>query len=135
VAQVIGDEWGRGLIGSWNTAGWMQLPQRVGDKIGRLIGAGAGEVVAADSTSVNLYKVLAAALRLQAQRGLRPGPVGPRPCRRGPVARRLGPRPGTGCPCPYRHRQRTQQLSHRSLHRRVAGRAARLYPEAGRLAG
>jgi kynureninase len=65
VAQVIGDEWGRGLIGSWNTAGWMQLPQRVGDKIGRLIGAGAGEVVAADSTSVNLYKVLAAALRLQ----------------------------------------------------------------------
>jgi kynureninase len=65
VAQVITDEWGRGLIGSWNTAGWMQLPQRVGDKIGRLIGAGPGEVVAADSTSVNLYKVLAAALRMQ----------------------------------------------------------------------
>jgi len=65
VAQVITDEWGRGLIGSWNTAGWMQLPQRVGDKIGRLLGAGPGEVVAADSTSVNLYKVLAAALRMQ----------------------------------------------------------------------
>jgi kynureninase len=71
VAQVITDEWGRGLIGSWNTAGWMQLPQRVGDKIGRLIGAGPGEVVAADSTSVNLYKVLAAALRMQREQ--RPG--------------------------------------------------------------
>ena len=76
VAQVISDEWGRGLIGSWNTAGWMQLPQRVGDKIGRLIGAGPGEVVAADSTSVNLYKVLAAALRMQQEAGdgTRPGP-------------------------------------------------------------
>jgi kynureninase len=71
VAQVVTDEWGRGLIGSWNTAGWMQLPQRVGDKIGRLIGAGPGEVVAADSTSVNLYKVLAAALRMQREE--RPG--------------------------------------------------------------
>jgi kynureninase len=71
VAQVITDEWGRGLIGSWNTAGWMQLPQRVGDKIGRLVGAGPGEVVAADSTSVNLYKVLAAALRMQREQ--RPG--------------------------------------------------------------
>jgi kynureninase len=71
VAQVITDEWGRGLIGSWNSAGWMQLPQRVGDKIGRLVGAGPGEVVAADSTSVNLYKVLAAALRMQ--RDERPG--------------------------------------------------------------
>ena len=71
VAQVITDEWGRGLIGSWNTAGWMQQPQRVGDKIGRLIGAGPGEVVAADSTSVNLYKVLAAALRMQREE--RPG--------------------------------------------------------------
>ena len=71
VAQVITDEWGRGLIGSWNTAGWMQLPQRVGDKIGRLIGAGPGEVVAADSTSINLYKVLAAALRMQREE--RPG--------------------------------------------------------------
>jgi kynureninase len=71
VAQVITDEWGRGLIGSWNTAGWMQLPQRVGDKIGRLVGAAPGEVVAADSTSVNLYKVLAAALRMQREE--RPG--------------------------------------------------------------
>lgn len=65
VQQVVTAEWGQGLIGSWNAAGWMQLPQRVGDKIARLVGAGAGEVVAADSTSVNLYKVLSAALRMQ----------------------------------------------------------------------
>lgn len=67
VRQVVEDEWGQGLIASWNTAGWMTLPQRVGDKIARLVGAGPGEVVAADSTSVNLYKVLAAALAMQRQ--------------------------------------------------------------------
>jgi kynureninase len=65
VQQVLRDEWGVGLIGSWNSAGWMDLPQRVGDKIARLVGAGAGELVAADSTSVNLYKVLSAALNIQ----------------------------------------------------------------------
>ena len=61
VAAVVRDEWGRDLISSWNSAGWITLPQRVGDKIARLVGAGAGELVAADSTSVNLYKVLVAA--------------------------------------------------------------------------
>ncbi len=66
VQQVLQQEWGQGLIRSWNSAGWMALPQRVGDKIARLIGAGPGEVVAADSTSVNLYKVLAAALTITA---------------------------------------------------------------------
>jgi len=65
VQQTVRDEWGRDLIRSWNTAGWIDLPQRVGDKIGRLIGAGPGEVVVADSTSVNLFKVLSAALNLQ----------------------------------------------------------------------
>jgi kynureninase len=64
VAEVVRDEWGTGLIKSWNSAGWIHLPQRVGDKIARLIGAKAGEVVAADSTSVNLYKVLNVALAL-----------------------------------------------------------------------
>ncbi|MBL8335015.1 MAG: kynureninase, partial [Rubrivivax sp.] len=59
VQQVVTAEWGQGLIRSWNSAGWMALPQRVGDKIARLVGAGAGELVAADSTSVNLFKVLA----------------------------------------------------------------------------
>jgi kynureninase len=65
VQQVIAQEWGQGLIGSWNSAHWMELPQRIGDKIGTLIGAGPGEVVAADSTSVNLFKVLSAALQMQ----------------------------------------------------------------------
>jgi kynureninase len=64
VAQVVEQEWGEGLIRSWNGAGWIDLPQRVGDKIARLVGAGAGELVVADSTSVNLYKVLAAALAI-----------------------------------------------------------------------
>jgi len=64
VQQVATAEWGRDLIKSWNTAGWIDLPQRVGDKIGRLVGAGAGELVVADSTSVNLYKALSAALDL-----------------------------------------------------------------------
>jgi len=66
VQQVVAQEWGSGLIRSWNAAGWMDLPQRVGDKIARLVGAGAGELVAADSTSVNLFKVLSAALGISA---------------------------------------------------------------------
>ena len=62
--QVMTQEWGVGLIGSWNSAGWMELAPRIGDKIARLIGAQPGECVAADSTSVNLYKVLNAALTI-----------------------------------------------------------------------
>lgn len=61
-------EWGEGLIRSWQGAKWNALPQRVGDAIGRLIGASAGQVVACDSTSVNLFKVLTAAARLRADR-------------------------------------------------------------------
>ena len=66
VAQAVSAEWGRDLIRSWNSAGWFTLPHRVGDKIGRLIGAKPGETVAADSTSINLFKVLSAALRIAA---------------------------------------------------------------------
>jgi kynureninase len=47
LATTLNDEWGKGLITSWNTAGWLSLPQQVGDKIARLIGAHPGEVVAA----------------------------------------------------------------------------------------
>ena len=65
VAQVVQTEWAQGLIGSWNDAGWMHLPLRIGDKIATLVGAGPGELVVADSTSVNLFKVLSAALRIQ----------------------------------------------------------------------
>ncbi len=64
LARVVADEWGRDLIRAWNSRDWMGLPQKVGDKIGRLIGAAPGQVVAADSTSVNLFKLLAAALQL-----------------------------------------------------------------------
>lgn len=64
VQQVVTQEWGVGLIGSWNSAGWMELAPRIGDKIARLIGARPGECVAADSTSVNLFKVLNAALSI-----------------------------------------------------------------------
>jgi kynureninase len=67
VQQVVLDEWGRGLIGSWNTAGWIGLSQRIGDKIARLVGAGAGELTVADSTSVNLYKALSAAIAVARQ--------------------------------------------------------------------
>ena len=68
VAAAVTQEWGEGLIGSWNSAGWIGLPQRVGGKIAALIGAHADEVVAADSTSVNLFKLLAAALQLRPDR-------------------------------------------------------------------
>ena len=64
VQQVIEAEWGQGLIRSWNSAGWINLPQRVGDKIAQLVGVGEGELVVADSTSVNLFKVLSAALNI-----------------------------------------------------------------------
>jgi kynureninase len=67
VAQAVTEEWGQGLIRSWNDAGWFNLPQRLGDKIAQLVGAKPGEVVATDSTSINLYKVLSAALHLAAQ--------------------------------------------------------------------
>ena len=66
VAQAVTEEWGQGLIRSWNSAGWFELPQRLGDKIGTLVGASAGTLVATDSTSINLYKVLSAALHIAA---------------------------------------------------------------------
>jgi kynureninase len=69
VGQVITEEWGRDLITSWNTHGWMDLPSRVGGRIAALIGAAPGEVVCADSTSVNVFKLLAAALDAAPGRG------------------------------------------------------------------
>ena len=62
--KVIENEWGRDLIRSWNTAGWITMSQRVGDKIAPLVGAASGELVVADSTSVNVYKVLSAAMAM-----------------------------------------------------------------------
>jgi len=76
VREVVEREWGEGLIRSWNDARWIDYPRRVGAKIARLIGARSDEVTCADSTSLNLFKVLATALRLQAARA--PGAGGER---------------------------------------------------------
>lgn len=66
-AEVVTQEWGRDLIKSWNTAGWFALPQRLGNQIAPLIGAGPDQVVATDTTSINLYKVLSAAMAITKQ--------------------------------------------------------------------
>jgi kynureninase len=68
LARAVQREWGESLITSWNVHDWIGAPRRVGDKIARLVGAGDGEVIVADSTSVNLFKLLAAALRHQSGR-------------------------------------------------------------------
>ncbi|KFI06543.1 kynureninase [Massilia sp. BSC265] len=65
--EVVAREWGQDLIKSWNTAGWFELPKRLGDRLAPLIGAKEGEVVVTDTTSLNLFKALAAALQLQAR--------------------------------------------------------------------
>ena len=62
--QVITTEWGESLIRSWNAHDWIGAPQRIGARIARLIGARPNEVIVADSTSVNLFKLLVAAARL-----------------------------------------------------------------------
>ena len=71
IRQVVEQEWGAGLIRSWNRAGWITLSQHIADKIARLIGARAGEVIVADSTSLNLYKVLSAAIATAKETGRR----------------------------------------------------------------
>lgn len=66
-AEVINNEWAHGLIRSWNTAGWFDLPTRLGDKLSKLIGGNDGETVVTDTTSLNLFKALASAVRIQQQ--------------------------------------------------------------------
>jgi kynureninase len=70
LARVVDQDWGVGLIRSWTEAGWIAAPLRVGDKIGRVIGARPGEVVVTDSTSVNLFKLMVAGARLRPGRGV-----------------------------------------------------------------
>ncbi|HWT37527.1 MAG TPA: kynureninase [Paraburkholderia sp.] len=67
-SNVITHEWGHGLIHSWHDAQWRTLPQRTGAKIAALIGAKPSEVIACDSTSVNLFKTLVSAVRLRPDR-------------------------------------------------------------------
>jgi kynureninase len=68
VADVVAQQWGRDLITSWNTHDWIGLPAQVGAKIARLVGAAPDCVVAGDSTSVQLFKLLVAAARLRPER-------------------------------------------------------------------
>ena len=63
-ARVVEQEWGQGLIRSWNSAGWIDLPRRLGDQFAPWVGVGPGELVFTDTTSINLYKVLSAAARI-----------------------------------------------------------------------
>lgn len=66
--EVIEREWGQDLIGSWNKHGWFDLPVRIGEKIARLVGGeGSGSCVATDTTSINVFKALGAALAIQRQ--------------------------------------------------------------------
>ena len=67
---AVREAWGRDLIRSWNTAGWIDLPARCGGAIARLIGAHADEVIVADSTSVDLFKLASAALTMTGRRVL-----------------------------------------------------------------
>ena len=66
--RVIAQEWGSELIRAWNSAGWMDLPARVGDRIARLIGAPKGAVATGDTLSIKVYQALAAALKMRPDR-------------------------------------------------------------------
>jgi len=70
LANAVTQEWGEGLITSWLGAEWSTAPQRIGDKIATIVGARPGEVVAADSTSVNVFKALTAAISLRPERSV-----------------------------------------------------------------
>ncbi|WP_336207442.1 kynureninase [Nonomuraea sp. LPB2021202275-12-8] len=65
VRQAVEDEWGEQLVGGWNSAGWYEQPLRVGDRIAPLIGAGPGQVVAGNTTSIAIHQAVSAALRLR----------------------------------------------------------------------
>ncbi|MCA3554855.1 kynureninase [Aestuariivirga sp.] len=68
LAEVAARQWGETLIKSWNEHGWFHLPRKIGDRIARLIGAPAGSVIAGDTISVNLFKLLGAAAKLNPAR-------------------------------------------------------------------
>lgn len=68
--EVVAIQWGRDLIKSWNSHGWIDLPVTVGEKIAQLIGAAPGQTICCDSISVNLFKVLSAALMMQPDRSV-----------------------------------------------------------------
>ncbi|MFD5279763.1 kynureninase [Streptomyces rubrogriseus] len=69
VADVVGRQWGELRIRSWEESGWWTAPERIGDRIAPLVGAAAGQVVVGDSTSVNVFKALVAAVRMAQEDG------------------------------------------------------------------
>ena len=70
LAEVVAREWGQGLVGSWNSAGWSRLSARVAERIAPLVGADGTDIVVGDSTSVTLFKTLVAAARLRPDRSV-----------------------------------------------------------------
>ena len=70
IAEVLRDEWGSDLVRSWTKHRWIDLPERVAGSVAGLIGADPGEVAVADSTSVNIFKLLGAALRMKPGRSV-----------------------------------------------------------------
>jgi kynureninase len=68
--RTITREWAHDLIKSWNSAGWFEMPLRLGDRVGALIGAAAGQTVVCDTTSINLYKAVHAAMALRPDRNV-----------------------------------------------------------------
>ncbi len=68
VATVLSDQWGQQLIRAWNSAGWMDLPQKVGDRIGAILGAPAGSIATGDTLSIKVFQALASALKMRPDR-------------------------------------------------------------------
>ena len=68
MAKAVSDEWGGSLIKGWNTHGWMDQPRRVGDTVGRLIGAPEGTVTMGDTLSIKVFQALASALKMRPDR-------------------------------------------------------------------
>jgi kynureninase len=68
--RTIEQEWGQDLIRSWNSAGWFDMPSRLGDRIGALLGAEPGQTLVCDTTSINLYKAVHAAIGLRPDRNI-----------------------------------------------------------------
>ena len=66
--QVVEKQWGADLIQSWNKHDWISLPQRIGANLAKLLGAEGHEIIVADSTSVNIFKTVSAALDLRPDR-------------------------------------------------------------------
>lgn len=68
VAGLMTDEWGELLIKGWNKAGWMMMPRRIGDRVGKLVGAAEGTIVMGDTLSIKVYQALASAIDLVPER-------------------------------------------------------------------